>query len=197
MKTLSHCPNCNTKIKTGLLANNELYSDKYMAFIDAFCSQEHAHLCFSCGVPFLEEARKNLRYERNKVKKMQDKLVDNIPIVSIESPMGWKYKTLGLVSEKLKVTVRLDGTAKISEDNCFNLLKLKAYELGGNAIVGARVHYSTYPNVYYLLINTFGTAVEVSDQTIFSDQYQEALDTLSAYKDMVDLVRKFDHIRLV
>ena len=197
METPSHCPNCKTKIRTGLLGNNELYSPEYMAFIDAFCSQEHVQLCYSCGAPFLEEARKNLRYERNKVEKIRNDLVNALPIVSIESPMGWKYAALGMVSEKLKVTVRLDGTAKISEESCFKKLKIKAFELGGNAIIGAQVHYSTYPNVYYLLINTFGTAVKVSDPGILPKEYKEALDMLSEYKDMIDLVESFDHIRIL
>lgn len=191
---MSHCPTCNAKVKSGFLGSNELYSEEDMRFVNAFSSEEHSQLCFSCGGPFLEEARKNLRYERRKIKKLKQDLVEHLPIVSIENPPGWNFTVISFISEVSSVSWTLSGTPKSNELACLNKLKSRAIEVGANAIVGTKISYNTHN---YILINVYGTAVFVDNPSCLPEDYKESLSIFNEYQYMIDLVEEYHHINLI
>lgn len=174
---ISRCPNCDNKVK-GVLVSNELIKKKRVLMINAFSDHSYTHLCRKCYViPAREALAKFDKLEA----KVHAKLLDYkiaIPVFTLHDIKDWVYEPLRMVTVYVTVNIvptnqgkrkTLEQYMKDAESLCYEKLKSKVYQSGGNACLGASIHYQQRRAAFIAILS--GTIVDVKDLPYKSDQY--------------------------
>jgi len=184
------CPNCQAKISSSIFNENVIVLEGYTKLINRFTENRASAHCQKCVSDILEEAKSKyfvLCKELNeklvaKTSKLKE-LLQFIPIVTLQMPQDWKYKSLEIVSAQT-----VSGTGIISEiasdwtdffgrdsgfyneklkggeEKCKNILRAQTIKLGGNAILGADIDYSEAGGTKgMLMVCMAGTAVKITN----------------------------------
>ena len=165
------------------MSSNQLLTQNQLALINAWASEPLETACNKCGDESLIEARKDLQANVSRAQHDLRNLIDLVPIVSLQNPMGWSYEPMGLVtaqtvtgtgifSDVTSAFTDLFGTqsgtynAKLreGEDACKASLRLQAIEQGGNAIAAVDVDYAEVGGTRaMLMVCMTGTVIRVLD----------------------------------
>ncbi len=177
------CPNCYSEIKSGFLASNQFLDNNESLFIREFTDNDISSHCQKCGPALKDKAVNAASVEMDEKKELLTKLIESIPIISIHNPYGWRYQTAhivtgqsvtgtGVFSEISSSFTDLFGmqsgsfAKKLAEGElfCMNQLRVKAVDLGCNAIIGTDIDYSEVGSIKgMLMVCMAGTAVVVEN----------------------------------
>lgn len=196
--TYTNCPACNSKLGSSFLSENSLADVKYVPFINEFSEHKSPVFCKKCHENALNAANKNWLLELKNVRTNLEQLIKNIPIVTVHSPLNWEFETLGMVtgqtttgtgvfSEIASNFTDFFGTQsgayneklKHGEELCMAQLRVKCFQLGGNAIVGADIDYSEVGGGKgMLMVCMAGTAVRITNPTILGEAKNKAFEAI-------------------
>jgi uncharacterized protein YbjQ (UPF0145 family) len=201
-----YCPNCDAELKIGMVTQNEAFSASRLKIINCVRHERLEAACNKCGDEPYADARRELSSESAKLKSELTQVLARIPIVSLQSPMGWKYEPIGIVtgqtvtgtgifSDVASAFTDLFGTQsgtyntklREGEDLCKAQLRSQVIELGGNAVLATDVDYAEVGGQRaMLMVCMTGTAVKVTELSPPDDAFVE---------DMADAHRKACRVR--
>lgn len=202
MPELTNCPNCNEKIKSSGFKSNNLLSESQANIIKEFTENESDAYCKKCGQIKFEEAVLALESELHKLKLFVEKNLEAIPIVSTHTPHKWNYEILGVVtgqsttgtgvfSEFTSTFTDLFGVQskafnrKIAsgEQLAFAQLRLKALDLGGNAIIATDIDYAELGSLKgMIMVCATGTSVKLMNTELLRDSERILNELITKYK---------------
>ena len=117
-----------------------------------------------------------------------------MPVLTLENPQGWDYRAIGLVKESKSVNTNYASYEK-REARTFLNLKINTYNMGGNAVLGAKVSRSIHGvggSERYGRITIYGTAVEVFNTDRFPENYQQAKRIYISFEETRQLIAQFE-----
>jgi uncharacterized protein YbjQ (UPF0145 family) len=202
---MSHdsCPRCDATLKVGMLSSNQAFTESQLALINLWTAEPLSAACNKCGDETLRDARKDLGVELIRAQSSLRSAIASVPILSLQSPVGWIYRPIGVVtaqtvtgtgmfSDVASAFTDLFGTqsgtynAKIREGEniCQASLRSQAIELGGNAVLAVDIDYAEVGGQRaMLMVCMTGTVVDVSqcqhplfeNLSLLADAHQTAL----------------------
>jgi hypothetical protein len=107
---ITNCPNCNTRLKDGLFGSITLISEGKTKMINEFGGGKSTGYCNKCSNEVYEQSFHKYKEELSSIRERIQKLIYNVPVVSIQSPYNWEYEVLGLVTGQ-----SVTGTGVLSE----------------------------------------------------------------------------------
>ena len=175
------CPHCKTKIKSGLLSSVTLLNDDKIDVINEYIDNPSDAYCTKCGNDLYAKYYHILIEEKKKLTQEMYNIIDSIPVISIHTPLNWKYDILemvtgqsttgtGVVSEFTSSFTDLFGAQsgrynqklKAGENMCLAQLRKQTLDLGGNAVIGTDIDYSEVGGQKgMLMVCMGGTAINV------------------------------------
>lgn len=189
MESTANCPNCNTKLR-GMIMSVRPLGENEVKFAQDFGNFKGESLCEKCGKGIIRKAKESYISEHGKIKTFLKNYRATFPIVTLQNPVDWKYKTLGIVTAQATMNnkvesslfdnifginqnlVDLDGSVNIGESICFDILRQKSYLLGGNAVLGVDIDYSEFGlKGELMLVCMAGTAVNVLELEAMYENY--------------------------
>jgi len=190
---MDYCPTCKSDLKSGQLLkyNNQLIKKETTAFINAFTDENKRAYCDNCVRKYLWIAKRNYKSMEKESTKALDDFINSFPVLTIENPSNWQYEILGLVSFSTTVSSQSDARDK-GEAICLQEIKRKTHNLGGNAIIGAKIGYSSFHASN--IINTYGTAIKILNTELFSDSYKNTQKVNMGFITSRDLLKQYEKI---
>ena len=214
MRKNNICPNCGLEItsrnkavknRTLILRINNYYDDKNYDIYCETCSNK----LFEGIINSKSNQVEIMKKLKNKIKPVEDYLIENMPVVTTHSPYNWKYKTIGIVTGLANmgtgffsdfgasVTDALGVQSDLynfkindSEERCMNQLRLKTLKKRGNAIIAVDIDYNEIGGAKQIqMVAMAGTAVnlenfeEVIGKTFDSKKYN---DMLNEYNELLN-----------
>ena len=193
-----YCPNCTVQIKTGILSNNRLLTKRENNIIQIYRQNDIGGYCQKCGNDLLNESSSKIKTEIEHSRKLLDKYIVRIPVVTTHSPHGWDYRTIGIVTGQstMGTGVLTELTSSITdafgvssgrhntklkkgEDMCLAQLKTSAFEMGANAIIGTDIDYSEIGSGKgILMVCMAGTAVKLLNTEVLDKKVKAAVDDI-------------------
>jgi uncharacterized protein YbjQ (UPF0145 family) len=209
------CPNCKAEIKPGFFSLVSASTSDATLLINKFGDGKSSGYCSKCSKQLIIKARQNLEPEYNKTKGILSELIGDLPIVTIHQPMNWDYNVIGIITAQSVM-----GTGVISEisssftdffgaqsgaynkklqageNTCMNILRKKAIDLGGNAIIGVDIDYSEAGgDKGMLMICMAGTAVYLKNPEVCVSDPERIKKLLEAsqwwknYSRLIEIVK--------
>lgn len=196
----NRCLGCNAEFKFGLIGATAPLTAKQHELISLYDKDATGVYCTTCGTRLLQtavkKAKSDIEVRRNKL----SPLLMHIPIVTAQSPQGWEYDTLqivtaqsttgtGFLSEFTATFADLFGAQseqysqklKGGENFCFAVLRTQALKMGGNAIIAVDIDYSEIGTSRGLLmVCTAGTVVRLKNLEVLGNEARDALQNLSS-----------------
>ncbi|OFX56284.1 MAG: hypothetical protein A2066_12845 [Bacteroidetes bacterium GWB2_41_8] len=198
MSEQSTCPGCHESIKGGWSSkSNKLLTDKETKFINFVLKQDQPGYCDKCGTVILYKAKADIENERSGIVRYLEQNISRVRILTTHVPHNWEYEALSIVTGQ-----SVTGTGFMSEfksgftdffggqsgsfnkklangeNLCFAQLRVKAINLGANAIIGTDVDYGDVgEGKGMLMVCAAGTAVKVSNLEVLGDD-AEIVSTL-------------------
>ena len=204
MSGIDKCPNCGAALKNGAFGVNQLVGSNSLAALNLAFGENRTDSCDKCAGP-ANAIRDKLDIEIDRRRQQFIAASACIPIVSIPAPMGWDFKSIeivsaqsvtgtGMFSDVASAFTDLFGTQsktynnkiKGGEDICKAALRLRAIELGGNAVVGVDIDYAEVGGQRaMLMVCMTGTAVSLLDPDSVAPDLMEKTAAASAiYADL-------------
>lgn len=153
--------------------------------INGFSEGKAEGYCSKCEPPFKKVAIPKFLKEKERYLSLFQKLITEVPVLSIPNPSNWEYISVSIVTAQSVL-----GTGVISEftstftdffgkqssaynkkliegeNFCLNILRKKALDLDCNAIIGTDIDYSEAGGLKgMLMVCMAGTAIRVKNQT--------------------------------
>lgn len=208
------CPNCGAELKRAMFGSNHPYKQLVVTFINQFTSSTALGYCEKCGSSLVNQARTNAIEQQKAMSSTLNQHIHHIPLLSLQTPPGWHYQPLGLVtgqsvtgtgvfSEFASSWTDFFGAqskaynSKISggEQICQTQLRLKCIELGGNAILGTDIDYAEVGGQKgMLMVCMTGTAVLLENTDIMGAERIESLNTITEAANANRAMRRFSVI---
>lgn len=203
------CPACGAKIKTSVFGTpNVRISPEMVAIINEYHSAKADERCNSCGDELYRKYDAILRKERTDLIEKIQAAVRSIPIVSLQSPLGWEYSVRGLVtaqsttgtgvfSEFTSAFTDMFGAQskvynqklKAGEDMCKAILRKEALDLRANAVLAADIDYAEVGGEKgMLMVCMTGTAVLMRNPEILG------ADVVVAFNQLNECAPRLDHL---
>lgn len=184
------CENCSKVIKDSVFKSNNRLDSKKIKTINLYETDKKTSYCDSCGTEKYLIASERLGKEKSKLKKALEKNITSIPILTTHHPQKWEYESLGVVTGQSTT-----GTGIVSEftssftdffgaqsgafnkklskgeNLCFAQLRLKAIQLGGNAIIATDIDYAEMGSLKgMLMVCASGTAIRLNNLDILGPE---------------------------
>jgi uncharacterized protein YbjQ (UPF0145 family) len=192
------CPNCNVQIKEGIFGSNNLVKAIDILIINEFLEKKTDGYCKKCGPELRQQAFSGLQEEKILLVVEVSKLAEAIVVLSIENPINWEYSCLGLVSgqsisqkgafsEIVNSGISFfSGTnenrhkmIKASEERALAQMRKKCIDMGGNAILGAKIDIQALNgDKGQVFVSATGSAVSVKNFDICDKLRFEVLQAL-------------------
>lgn len=187
MNEYTHCPNCNTAIKSGLLSSVSILEASAISIINEYHTDKKEAYCTKCGLALLDKYSNQLISEKEKIKTFFQKHIHTIPVVSTHNPLHWDYHTLSIVTGQsttgtgvfaefasawTDIFGRQSGVynekIKNGENLCLAQLRKQTLDIGGNAIIAIDIDYSEMGGIKgMIMVCMTGTAVILRNIEIF------------------------------
>ncbi|WP_432410462.1 heavy metal-binding domain-containing protein [Rasiella sp. SM2506] len=199
MSEIKNCPNCQSEIKSGIISSNALYSNMYTAIINEYNEPKSEGYCSKCGKVPYEKYSNQIITERKNLTNQLQKLIVNIPVISIHTPLNWDYEVVGMVTGQSTTGTgviteftssftdffgaqsgRHNEKLKAGENMCFVQLRKQAMDLGANAVIATDIDYSEIgAGKGMLMVCMAGTAINLKNVDVIGDGKSELLDKLT------------------
>ncbi len=211
MSDFDKCPNCNAELKSNFLKSNELISENKTNIIKEYAEKPSKAYCNKCGSDLYQKSKAKLESEKNEVRSRMRKLLNVIPVITVQSPLNWDYKILemvtgqsttgtGVISEFTSSFTDMIGgqsgrhNQKIrnGEEMCINQLRIQALNLGGNAVIATDIDYSEVgANKGMLMVCMSGTAIVLNNIDILGEGKESNLNELKKDKTRLEKLNSF------
>lgn len=198
MTELKNCPNCQAALKSGLMSSNMLYTKMQAAIIDEYHEPKSEGYCEKCGKDLLEKYSNQIRSEMERLGNEMQRLIDNVPVISIHTPLNWDYEVIGMVTGQSSTGTgviteftssftdlfgaqsgRHNKKLKAGENLCFAQLRKYALDMGANAVIAADIDYTEVGSGKgILMVCMSGTAVNLKNIDVIGNGKGELLDKL-------------------
>ncbi|RCS28531.1 hypothetical protein DUT90_00060 [Polaribacter sp. WD7] len=198
MSKIKDCPNCQSAIKIGIMSSNALYTKMHTAIINEYNEPKAEGYCSKCGKELYEKYSNQIASERKNLTNQMQKLINNIPVISVHTPMNWDYQVIGMVTGQSSTGTgviteftssftdffgaqsgRHNEKLKAGEDMCFIQLRKQAIDLGANAVIATDIDYSEIgAGKGMLMVCMAGTAVKLNNVDVIGSGKSELLDKL-------------------
>ena len=194
---MQKCSNCDRELKEGGLGifnSNSIISSEKIKFINQFMDKEETSYCTKCHLEPLSHATKNFNSIKKEIKEVEEEYMNSMPVLTLENPQGWDYRAIGLVKESKSVNTSYASYEK-REARTFLNLKINTYNMGGNAVLGAKVSRSILGDSgseKYGRITVYGTAVEVFNTDRFPENYQQAKRIYISFEETRQLIAQYE-----
>jgi len=165
MIELSHCPNCDEKLK-GVLVGNRLLSKGELAFINLLGNQNYLHLCEKCAKAPLLTAIEAYNTLRKEVKPIIRDYKLAFPILTLHAVTGWNYKPLEMAFAQKYYKKSVDEAVA----SCYEQLRTKIFQCGGNALLGSSLRFML--DAHYRAVAVSGTVVMVENLADQGELYE-------------------------
>ncbi|SIT94038.1 YbjQ family protein [Pontibacter indicus] len=213
LPTLTDCPHCNSKLKTGgLIGTNKLVSKKFIPIINEFSGLHHEQYCEKCAQKLYETSKGKFFIERNALDKTIESIIDCVPVISLQSPHKWEYDVLDMVTGQSTTGTGVFSEFKSSftdffgmqsgaynskisngENLCLTQLRLKCIQLGGNAVIGADIDYAEVGgDKGMLMVCMTGTAVKIHNTEVLGQERIQSLEKLTKAVERRQYLRSID-----
>ena len=176
------CQNCGAQLKNGMLSSNACLTAKQLEVINSVFEPKISSACNACGDAQYANATQALAREMKELRNVTLRFLPKIPVVSLQSPQGWKYEPItivtaqtvtgtGIFSDVASAFTDLFGTqsgtynAKLREGEnlCKTSLRSQTLEMGGNAVLAVDVDYAEVGGQRaMLMVCMTGTAVRIA-----------------------------------
>lgn len=198
------CPNCGAKVTGGFFGNSIVtHATPYIN--ESLQTDVPAH-CTKCVIQAesLANSTRNAQHRTKEERRKSllaeaDTMMPDLPLASIHQPPTWKFDVLGLVTAQSVAGTGLfadvgstltdmfglqSGTFRDKiqggENLCQRELRLKALQLGANAITGVDVDYAEVGGARcMLMVCMTGTAVKISNLDVLEPRAARSLTRLT------------------
>lgn len=197
---MNSCPNCGSDIKeTGFTKYNPILFPQQTKAINEYFSYDKEGYCKKCGTDLIKQMETSLTDRLKEARDYINKHIGLIPIVTIQSPLGWDYNVIGIVtgqsttgtglfSEITSTFTDLFGMQSNSynskirdgEKLCLDQLRSKAIRMGGNAVVGVDIDYAELGSVKgMIMVCMTGTAVNLKNLNELNTEINEHISKMA------------------
>ena len=203
MSELTHCPNCQAELKSGLMSSTKLLERNVVNVINEYHEQTSDAYCSKCGKDLYEKYSSTLHKEKKTIANKMRRLISSVPVISTHSPLNWDYDILdmvtgqsttgtGVISEFTSSFTDLFGAQsgrhnkklKSGEDMCFAQLRKQALDIGGNAVIATDIDYSELgAGKGMIMVCMAGTAVKLKNLDVLGQQKAKTIDELVTLND--------------
>ena len=203
---MDSCPACNAAIKSGLLSSNALLATSSIDVINWATNKKETAYCQKCGTPILNNAVDKLK---NRIQALKEELyqnIRNIPILTINNPLGWDYIAFGIVTSQSVTgtgvlseltqsfddffgssSKTLNSKLKDGEEICFTQLRKQAIDLGANAIIGTDVDYAELGSGRgMIMVCSAGTAVYLNNTEVLGNEISSIIEQIPELNDSLN-----------
>ena len=211
MSEIKDCPNCQSAIKYGIMSSNVLFTKMYTAIINEYNEPKADDYCSKCGKELYEKYSNKIVAERKNLTSQMQKLITNIPVISIHTPLNWDYQIIGMVTGQSSTGTgviteftssftdffgaqsgRHNEKLKAGEDMCFVQLRKQAMDLGANAVIATDIDYSEIgAGKGMLMVCMAGTAVKLNNIEVIGNEKPELLDKLQEVNDRLKWLARY------
>ncbi len=208
---LENCPNCNADLKNSFLKKNELISKNKTEVINEYYDKKSSAYCSKCGNEIYFKYKKELEKEKIQIRKKLNDIITYIPVITVHSPVNWKYKILemvtgqsstgtGVLTEFTSSFTDLFGAQsakhnqkiKAGEQMCFAQLRKQTLDLGGNAVIATDIDYSEIGSGKgILMVCMSGTAILLENTEILGSEKENAIKEFHKFNSRLDYLNKF------
>jgi uncharacterized protein YbjQ (UPF0145 family)/predicted nucleic-acid-binding Zn-ribbon protein len=186
------CPACNKPLSEKVV----MLPESMIELLRIYAPQDSYVLCSKCGGSKLYSAstRFNIDDLSNQILTLQK----NVPIVSAQSPMGWDYEAIKIVTAQSVIGTGIlsEFSASISdlfgsnspafvgkivqgEDLGFAQLVQKTIRMGGNAIIAVDIDYAELGGMKgMIMVCMTGTAVRIRNTEVLGKDRQDSIQSL-------------------
>jgi uncharacterized protein YbjQ (UPF0145 family) len=202
-----NCKQCNAKIGGGIFKSNCILFQSEIDLINFYHDTHSETYCTSCGEELKNLYSKKLIDERATIKKLFEENISGIPVVSINSPLGWEYETIsiataqsttgtGVISDFMSDFTDFFGVQsgsynekiKKGENICLTQLRQQALHLGGNAVIATDVDYAEVGGGKgMLMVCMTGTAIKLKNIEILNDKGKCLKNLMEAKRKMIEI----------
>ncbi len=201
------CNNCGKR----LTPYNETFPEDAIELINRYSAEKKETYCVQCGKGLYKKSLKLLQKEKNAIIKAADKYMKRIPVLTIQSPMGWVYETRGIVSGQSTT-----GTGVLAEfksgfsdflggqSGSFNKkiaageemaifqMKVKALGKGGNAVIAVDIDYAELGAAKgMIMVSAAGTAVKLKNPEILGSFSKKDFEPIEEYAAKLEKLAVF------
>ncbi len=209
---ITNCPNCGTKLKTGILSSVRLLMPNEIEILKAFSDKKSEAYCTQCGTELLTKYKTQILNEQETLHNEIKGLINSIPVISLQNPLGWDYEVIGMVTGQSTTGTgvvseftssftdlfgvqsdRYNKKLKAGEDLCFTQIRKQTLDLGGNAVIATDIDYSEIGgDKGMLMVCMTGTAINLKDATVIGQTNSKNLDTLNVLYKRLTILNSFD-----
>lgn len=192
------CPHCTSKVKDTLMFGNLILESVKTEIINLYELKHSPAHCQKCGTGLFEKALAKLKDEKDVLLKGIERVIGNVPVITTHSPMNWNYEVLGIVtgqsvsgtgvvaefassfSDLFGVQSNtLSGKLRGGENYCFNQIRKKALDLGGNAVIATDIDYSEVGSIKgMIMVCMAGTAVNLNNIEVLGEKRVDVIQKL-------------------
>lgn len=192
------CPSCYEPLSEQFFRRNVLYTLVQLDILRKHFGFEGVMACNRCGGKIMDAAGARVTELKEEYQGQVTALLDAIQVTTIPSPAGWHYQVRGLVLGQATLgtgfITELSGTladmlgrrsgryeSKVEQgqNSCMAQLRMKALELGADAITGVAVGYTEVGGDKGLVMVTMsGTAVRIESNSAAAPEQAERLEQL-------------------
>ena len=193
------------------MSSNYLYSKMQTAIINEYHDSKYEGYCSKCGKGLYEKYSNQVVAEiKNQTDQIQ-KLIVNIPVISVHTPLNWDYEVVGMVTGQSSTGTgvitefttsftdffgaqsgRHNEKLKAGEDMCFVQLRKQAMDLGANAVIATDIDYSEIGSGKgMLMVCMAGTAVKLKSIDVIGNGKSELLDKLQETADRLKWLLRY------
>jgi len=197
-----------------MMFGNYLLSDLKVKTINIYNDKPAAGYCTKCGDGLYEQCKDHLVLDVRELTTELEESIDYVPVLSIQLPQGWEYDVLAIVTGQSvsgtgviaeftssfsdlfgTQSSTLSGKLRGGEKYCFNQVRKRALDLGGNAVIGTDIDYSEVGSIRgMLLVCMAGTAVRLKNVNILGedrkDKLKRAVEVNKKLEDLIELLPK-------
>lgn len=200
---MDKCPNCGEKIHVGMFTHNNIIPQTATDLINTYSPKPAEAYCEECGSDLHQRAVTEYNREKLQIDGRLMSMMKCIPLATIHQPAGWEYKMVGIVTGQGIIGTgfmseigsgisdmlggasnRLGNKFEEAEQMCFDKMRIGAYELGGNAVIGINTSYGEVGGGKGMMMACMsGTAVYVNNMGAVLPSVTEDMKRIQDLKD--------------
>ncbi|HEX4373892.1 MAG TPA: heavy metal-binding domain-containing protein [Puia sp.] len=208
---LTTCPNCGTTLKSGMLSSVKLLSENKTRIINEYQEKKVEGYCNKCGNDLYTTNYNKLFSESELLTNSIQKIIGDLPVISIHTPLNWDYDILEMVTGQSTTgngavtefvssftdffggqSGRYNNKLKAGEQICFNQLRKQALDLGGNAVIGTDIDYSEVGGEKgMLMVCMTGTAVKLKNLSVLGKNKETKIAEMTKLNERIEVLKSY------
>lgn len=209
----TNCPNCKAPIKSGVFNSNIIVTDSETVKVyNEFTESKAPAYCTTCTSNLKYQSRITWSKLFDDTKKTFERLLPNIPVITLQNPKDWDYRVLRMVTAQSVTGTgviseisssfsdffgmqsnRLNSKLRNGENICRLALRMEAIKLGGNAIIGTDIDYAEVGgDKGMLMVCMSGTAIKLRNLDILELVNPNDFNTLFSANEKIIHLQQFE-----